>query len=51
MKIAFTTSDRVHVNAHFGWAKMIDVYEISDEGYSFPSCLRFPSNFNVSRNE
>ncbi|MFM5903103.1 MAG: nitrogen fixation protein NifX, partial [Dolichospermum sp.] len=27
VKIAFTTNDRIHVNAHFGWAKEIDVYE------------------------
>ena len=41
MKIAFTTSDNVHINAHFGWAKMVDVYEISDEGYSFLETLTF----------
>ncbi|QLE55325.1 NifB/NifX family molybdenum-iron cluster-binding protein [Nostoc sp. TCL26-01] len=43
MKIAFATSDRVNVNAHFGWAQEIDVYEISDQGYEFIETL----NFNV----
>ncbi|MDJ0619485.1 MAG: nitrogen fixation protein NifX [Calothrix sp. MO_192.B10] len=41
MKIAFTTSDRVHINAHFGWAKEIDVYEVSPEGYKFLETLKF----------
>lgn len=41
MKIAFTTTDRVHVNAHFGWAQEIDVYEISSSGYQFLETLKF----------
>ncbi|BAT53336.1 hypothetical protein NOS3756_22960 [Nostoc sp. NIES-3756] len=41
MKIAFATSDRVNVNAHFGWAQEIDVYEISDGGYEFIETLCF----------
>lgn len=51
VKIAFTTSDGVHVNAHFGWAKMIDVYEISDEGYSFLETLKFEGNLKQDGNE
>ena len=45
VKIAFTTTDRVHINAHFGWAKEIDVYEISDNGYEFLETLTFESDF------
>lgn len=41
MKIAFATSDRLNVNAHFGWAQEIDVYEISDGGYEFLETLSF----------
>ncbi|MEJ6486202.1 NifB/NifX family molybdenum-iron cluster-binding protein [Nostoc punctiforme UO1] len=41
MKIAFTTTDRVHINAHFGWAQEIDVYEISSSGYEFLETLNF----------
>lgn len=41
MKIAFTTTDRVHINAHFGWAQEIDVYEISASGYEFLETLNF----------
>ncbi|BAZ11465.1 nitrogen fixation protein NifX [Calothrix sp. NIES-4071] len=51
MKIAFTTSDRVHINAHFGWAKEIDVYEISDNGYEFIETLKFEGDLKQDGNE
>ena len=51
MKIAFTTSDKVHINAHFGWAKTIDVYEISDSGYSFLETLSFGGELKEDGNE
>ena len=31
MKVAFATEDMIHVNAHFGWAKTIAVYEVTAE--------------------
>ncbi|WP_414580894.1 nitrogen fixation protein NifX [Scytonema sp. PCC 10023] len=51
MKIAFTTSDRLHINAHFGWAKEIDVYEISDSGYQFLETLTFDGDLKQDGNE
>ncbi|OLP16671.1 nitrogen fixation protein NifX [Leptolyngbya sp. 'hensonii'] len=51
MKIAFTTSDQVHINAHFGWAKKIDVYEISKEGYQFVETLKFDGELKEDGNE
>jgi nitrogen fixation protein NifX len=51
MKIAFTTSDRVHINAHFGWAKEIDVYEISEKGYKFLKTLTFEGDLKQDGNE
>jgi nitrogen fixation protein NifX len=51
MKIAFTTSDRVHINAHFGWAKEIDIYEISKDGYQFLETLRFEGDLKQDGNE
>ncbi|WP_018412913.1 nitrogen fixation protein NifX [Methyloversatilis thermotolerans] len=33
MKIAFATQDKQRVDAHFGWAKHLAVYEIDKEGY------------------
>ncbi|WP_017655997.1 nitrogen fixation protein NifX [Fortiea contorta] len=51
MKIAFTTSDRIHVNAHFGWAREIDVYEVSDQGYEFIETLKFDGDLKEDGNE
>lgn len=51
MKIAFTTSDRLHINEHFGGAKEIDVYEISDSGYHFLETLTFEGDLKQDGNE
>jgi nitrogen fixation protein NifX len=51
MKVAFTTSDRVHINAHFGWAKEIDVYDVSPEGYQFLNTLSFAGELKEDGNE
>lgn len=51
MKIAFTTKDNVHINAHFGSAKTIDVYEISDDGYHFLETLSFEGELKQDGNE
>lgn len=51
MKIAFTTSDNVHVNAHFGSAKQIDVYEVSTDGYQFLNTVKFDGDLNEDGNE
>jgi hypothetical protein len=34
MKVAFTTRDSETINAHFGSAKRIDVYEVDTRGYT-----------------
>ena len=41
MKIAFATQDKVHVDAHFGWAKSIVVYEVTPEGQQFVESFEF----------
>ena len=51
MKIAFTTSDRDHINAHFGWAKEIDVYEVAEDGYEFLETLKFDGDLKEDGNE
>lgn len=51
MKIAFTTHDRAHINAHFGWAKTIDVYDVSPKGYEFLETLWFDGNLQEDGNE
>lgn len=51
MKIAFTTSDNIHINAHFGSARKIDVYEVDQTQYEFVETLRFDGNLNEDGNE
>jgi nitrogen fixation protein NifX len=51
MKIAFTTDDQVHINSHFGWAKKIDVYEVTTEGYQFFKTLTFDGDLKEDGNE
>ena len=41
MKIAFATQDKERVDAHFGWAKSLVVYEISPEGCHFVESFDF----------
>jgi nitrogen fixation protein NifX len=35
MKVAFATQDQQRVDAHFGWAKHLAVYEVTPAGYAF----------------
>ncbi|EAW37212.1 nitrogen fixation protein NifX [Lyngbya sp. PCC 8106] len=51
MKVAFTTSDKVHINAHFGSARMIDVYDVTKQGYNFVNTLEFDDNLKEDGNE
>ncbi|MBD2180551.1 nitrogen fixation protein NifX [Planktothrix sp. FACHB-1355] len=51
MKIAFATNDLVHIDAHFGWAKQMAVYEVSPEGYEFVDNLTFGGDLKEDGNE
>ncbi|MBK7001408.1 MAG: nitrogen fixation protein NifX [Rhodoferax sp.] len=41
MKIAFATQDKERVDAHFGWAKSIVVYDVLATGYRFVQSFEF----------
>jgi nitrogen fixation protein NifX len=41
MKIAFATQDKERVDAHFGWAKSIVVYQVTPSGHSFIESFEF----------
>ena len=51
MKIAFATEDLKHVDAHFGWAKNIAVYDIAPEGYKFLEVIQFEGDLKEDGNE
>ncbi|MBI3381757.1 nitrogen fixation protein NifX [Aquabacterium sp.] len=41
MKVAFSTQDKQRVDAHFGWAKNVSVYDVTPEGYTFVENFEF----------
>ena len=51
MKIAFATQDLQRVDAHFGWAKNLAVYEISPEGSNLVEVVQFDGNLQEDGNE
>ncbi|WP_017298842.1 nitrogen fixation protein NifX [Nodosilinea nodulosa] len=51
MKVAFTTRDSKHINAHFGWSKRIDVYDVDTKGYRFLETLEFAGDLKEDGNE
>jgi len=51
MKVAFATQDKKRVDAHFGWAKHISVYELDEKGYSFVETVTFSGDLQEDGNE
>lgn len=51
MKIAFATQDQQRVDAHFGWAKHLAVYEITPAGYHFVQDFGFGEDLAEDGNE
>src|SRR6266496_6579026 len=51
MKIAFTTQDLKRVDAHFGWAKNIAIYEVLPEGHHFVHLVEFSGDLQEDGNE
>jgi nitrogen fixation protein NifX len=51
MKVAFATQDLKRVDAHFGWAKNIAIYEIDPEGHSFIEAVQFDGDLKEDGNE
>ena len=51
MKVAFATQDLATVNAHFGWAKHIMVYEVMPEESIHVETHNFANNLEEDGNE
>lgn len=51
MKVAFATQDLKRVDAHFGWAKNIAIYELSPEGSHFLEAVQFDGDLKEDGNE
>lgn len=51
MKVAFATQDQQRVDAHFGWARHLAVYEINPDGYHFVQDHAFGDDLAEDGNE
>lgn len=51
MKVAFATQDLQRVDAHFGWAKNIAIYEITPDRYDFVQTFTFDGDLQEDGNE
>lgn len=46
MKIAFASTDNLHVNDHFGWCKCFYLYELLDDRFVFLKALPSPNELS-----
>jgi nitrogen fixation protein NifX len=51
MKVAFATEDMHHVDAHFGWAKNIAVYDVTPDDIHFVTRFEFTGSLQEDGNE
>ena len=51
MKVAFATQDLKRVDAHFGWAKNISIYEVGPQGSHILEAVEFDGDLKEDGNE
>ena len=51
MKVAFATQDMKRVDAHFGWARNIAIYEVQPDGHRFVEAVQFEGELQEDGNE
>ncbi len=51
MKVAFATQDMKTVDAHFGWARNIAIYDISPTGHRLLESVQFAEDLQEDGNE
>ncbi|MEK6747671.1 MAG: nitrogen fixation protein NifX [Pseudomonadota bacterium] len=51
MKVAFATQDMKRVDAHFGWAKNIAIYQVSPTSHQFVEAVQFDGDLQEDGNE
>ena len=51
MKVAFATQDLERVDAHFGWAKTIAIYDLTPDSYCFVEAFQFAGDLQEDGNE
>lgn len=51
MKVAFATQDLKRVDAHFGWAPYLAIYEMNTESYQLVDTVQFATDLAEDGNE
>lgn len=51
MKVAFATNDLIHINAHFGWARKLAIYDVTQDGFQFVETIEFYGDLKEDGNE
>ncbi|MCB2059875.1 MAG: nitrogen fixation protein NifX [Novosphingobium sp.] len=51
MKVAFATQDLERIDAHFGWARNLAIYDLTAEGWSLDRVAEFSGELNEDGNE
>lgn len=51
MKVAFSTQDLKRVDAHFGWAKNISIYELTQKDWTFIETVQFDGDLKEDGDE
>ena len=51
MKIAFATQDKQRVDAHFGWAKHLAIYDVTPTTINFVETFHFGEDLAEDGNE
>jgi nitrogen fixation protein NifX len=51
MKVAFATQDLKRVDAHFGWAKNIAIYDVTPTGHALVEAVQFDGDLEEDGNE
>lgn len=51
MKVAFATQDLRRVDAHFGWAKNIAIYDVAPTGHVFLKAVEFEGDLTEDGND
>lgn len=51
MKVAFATQDCKHIDAHFGWAKNIAIYDLEPEGFALDQVVAFEGDLKEDGDE
>lgn len=51
MKVAFATQDLKRIDAHFGWARNLAIYDLEPEGYALDKVVEFEGDLKEDGDE